>query len=422
MAFYPIKTAPKNEELIALVGESGDVFEVARWSFEKDNWVGKEGEPIRIKPTYWFYPNPSWLPPTKTSPRDPNPSWLPPTKTSPRDKDAPRRTRLGLYAGLLIIAGSAMLDIPWVVGPPSSPQRVPSQHVASAEMANLPVRTAAKTPGGIENAHPQTSGIEEKQGLEQARPRADALVRDLAYAPEQLEAVEGQVTRATAAGDAESVQVPQASTEQEQALEQESRRSEGDLASARAEVEALKARAAAPIVARNEPPRLAQAAHAAPQAAAPPTTGFAALRPESVGRGTAADPQTAADTKSSVRGDSPAAPAREQAGVGDRTRAVAPPLGAIEDQIALWVKRGEDVLAVGDFVSARVLFQRAAEAGGAQAALMLAATYDPKVVDRFRADGLAADIAKAQLWYEKAKALGSREAARRLQLLGRRAN
>ena len=98
-------------------------------------------------------------------------------------------------------------------------------------------------------------------------------------------------------------------------------------------------------------------------------------------------------------------------------RAAAPPLGAIEDQIALWVKRGEDLIAVGDFVSARVLFQRAADMGDAQAALMLAATFDPHMLNRLRAKGLTVDIAKARRWYEKAWALGSPAAARRLELL-----
>jgi TPR repeat protein len=81
------------------------------------------------------------------------------------------------------------------------------------------------------------------------------------------------------------------------------------------------------------------------------------------------------------------------------------------------VKRGEEFIAVGDFVSARPVFQRAAETGSANAAFMLAGTYDPLVLDRIRAIGVVPDIAKARLWYEKAKSLGSPEAARRLELL-----
>ena len=48
---------------------------------------------------------------------------------------------------------------------------------------------------------------------------------------------------------------------------------------------------------------------------------------------------------------------------------------------------------------------------------MLAGTYDPTVLDLIRAIGVVPDIAKARLWYEKAKNLGSPEAARRLELL-----
>jgi TPR repeat protein len=49
---------------------------------------------------------------------------------------------------------------------------------------------------------------------------------------------------------------------------------------------------------------------------------------------------------------------------------------------------------------------------------MLAGTYDPAVLDLIRAMGVAPDIAKARLWYEKANHLGLSEAARRLDVLG----
>jgi hypothetical protein len=101
MASDPIETAPKNEELIVLLDESGDVFEVARWSAKRGNWVGQEGAPIRIKPTYWFRPNPSWLSTVYIS---------------PQGERAPRRKRFVLYTGLLIIAWLAILEVPWFGG------------------------------------------------------------------------------------------------------------------------------------------------------------------------------------------------------------------------------------------------------------------------------------------------------------------
>jgi hypothetical protein len=84
------------------------------------------------------------------------------------------------------------------------------------------------------------------------------------------------------------------------------------------------------------------------------------------------------------------------------------------DEIAVLLKQGEQFIAAGDVVTARVPFERAAEAGDARAALALGATYDPMVLARLGVRGIAGDVAKARTWYERAKALGSAEAAGRL--------
>src|SRR5262249_26308399 len=47
------------------------------------------------------------------------------------------------------------------------------------------------------------------------------------------------------------------------------------------------------------------------------------------------------------------------------------------EEITLLMKQGEQFIAAGDVVTARIVFQRAAEAGDADAALALGATYDP---------------------------------------------
>jgi hypothetical protein len=190
MASDPIETAPKNEEWIVLLDESGDVFEVARWSAEKGNWVGQDGEPIRIKPTHWFQPDASWVSSIHTS------------SISPQDKKTTGR-RHYLYGGLLIIAWLAVLEAPWVVELPSredlvkifsseasvAPQTVASQHVIDAEVPpNLHVRTAAESPAGIENAYAQESAKPSSSKARQERDelhlRADAIVGDPAHARE----------------------------------------------------------------------------------------------------------------------------------------------------------------------------------------------------------------------------------------------
>ncbi len=83
-------------------------------------------------------------------------------------------------------------------------------------------------------------------------------------------------------------------------------------------------------------------------------------------------------------------------------------------------EQGEQFAEVGDLVTARLLFQRAAEAGDATAATALGATYDPTVIEKIGVVGISADVEKARFWYQKAWNLGSSDAKRRLDLLANR--
>jgi TPR repeat protein len=69
------------------------------------------------------------------------------------------------------------------------------------------------------------------------------------------------------------------------------------------------------------------------------------------------------------------------------------------------------------FASARPLLERAADAPGKPAALMLATTYDPQVIGNQDMRSITADPAMARQWYQKAAALGSADARRRLSEL-----
>ena len=71
----------------------------------------------------------------------------------------------------------------------------------------------------------------------------------------------------------------------------------------------------------------------------------------------------------------------------------------------------------GDLSSARLLLERAAEAGDGNAALTLAGTFDPNVLKTLGFQEGAADIEMACLWYERAEKFGSAEARDRLQQL-----
>jgi len=90
------------------------------------------------------------------------------------------------------------------------------------------------------------------------------------------------------------------------------------------------------------------------------------------------------------------------------------------DEVNMLVKRGEEFLMTGDFAAARLMLQRAAEAGDPHASLVLGATYDPIEVNHLGVRGIVASVATARTWYEKAEQFGSAEARRRLELLAKR--
>jgi hypothetical protein len=82
------------------------------------------------------------------------------------------------------------------------------------------------------------------------------------------------------------------------------------------------------------------------------------------------------------------------------------------------VKKGDEQLAEGGVAQARLLYERAADAGLALGAMAMAATYDPAELTRLGVLGLKADREAARRWYERARQLGATEAEQRLRRLG----
>ncbi len=91
-----------------------------------------------------------------------------------------------------------------------------------------------------------------------------------------------------------------------------------------------------------------------------------------------------------------------------------PALRLDSGELEMLVKRGNEFIANGDLAAARLLLRRAAEAGSAEAALALGATFDPVVMQRLGAIGTTPDIAQARQWYQRAAELGSNAALQRL--------
>jgi hypothetical protein len=86
-------------------------------------------------------------------------------------------------------------------------------------------------------------------------------------------------------------------------------------------------------------------------------------------------------------------------------------------EIASSLRRGNDLIASGDLAAARLVLRRAANAGDARAAMTLAGTYDPVVLEKLGVHGFVPDAAMARVWYEKAKKFGSAAAPERIELL-----
>src|SRR6266481_5701463 len=132
----------------------------------------------------------------------------------------------------------------------------------------------------------------------------------------------------------------------------------------------------------------------------PPSRPAAATSPGPVDARGAANDATSVDAArrpmQSARPISPSSASRPPAFADDAS------------EIAAKMKIGAELMANGDVTAARMMFERAAEAGDAAAAFALAETYDPVMLRRLRLrGGIAPDVALARRWYEKARDLGS---------------
>ncbi len=85
------------------------------------------------------------------------------------------------------------------------------------------------------------------------------------------------------------------------------------------------------------------------------------------------------------------------------------------EEIAELLGRGDTLLLTGDVASARLFYERAANAGDGQAALRMGSTFDPDLLGRDVLRGVHGDSAQARLWYQRARDLNDPEAERRLK-------
>lgn len=84
------------------------------------------------------------------------------------------------------------------------------------------------------------------------------------------------------------------------------------------------------------------------------------------------------------------------------------------------MRRGQDFLKAGDIAAARILFARLADAGIADGAFGMAETYDARYLTEHKVLGVVGDESKARAFYQRAKQLGSTEAANVLERIGKK--
>jgi hypothetical protein len=181
------------------------------------------------------------------------------------------------------------------------------------------------------------------------------------------------------------------------------------------------------------PQRVASVAAPEPRLAAPEAQAVYRARPAETPAVTTPAPQAAANGKPTDMAN--ASPSREEISAAYQSALKGPPATAAPaaaappppaapaarrldpDELATLLKRAKSMLAIGDIASARLLLERAADAQEADAALMLAGTYDPQVLGTQDIRSITPDPAMAKLWYQKAATLGSADAKRRLTQL-----
>jgi hypothetical protein len=93
-------------------------------------------------------------------------------------------------------------------------------------------------------------------------------------------------------------------------------------------------------------------------------------------------------------------------------------LSEVHERALRLKEKGDEQLAQGLVAPARLLYERAAELGLAQAAMALAATYDESELTSPNLRGVSPDAKEAKRWYERARQLGAGEADQRLRRLG----
>jgi hypothetical protein len=267
-----------------------------------------------------------------------------------------------------------------------------------------------------------------KRSLQKEHERADALAKDLSMGRAAIYAYEAQARKAIDQAAAPQQAAENGAAALRKSLQQEQERAarlQQDLVAARRDVETQTALAAK---AGTEAARLKQAAEDSSAesqrslqqerdktarlerelASERKTKDFPAASGVVIAGRLTQDKQPGADAIRPVA-------ANQTTAAAARSDARPDPVNAAE--VARLAARASMLLGQGDIASARIVLERAAETGNAQASFALAETYDPLVLRKWGAYGTLGDAAKARDLYARAQAGGVKEARERFDAL-----
>ena len=380
---HPIEKSPRDGTAIILEDDASGTYDVAHWSTEAGEWLGENGEPTKITPTHWY--------------------------PLARDQYRLRENERSLLAAssFIVILGATTLI---------------ATHF-SAEVAAYVTRYT-----GHEVMHEQESRLANQGSRKSSLVAQQQAEADQASAPAEAQQV-AQVQRISL------VSVPEAQpslkedrtegwaqepTEARRAIEgldmqlqAEAGQSMRSLQEEREKASALALEAA---VARKE---LAASIEQHRQALEEERARSAALASE------LATAQREIETQATQMDGRVTVGRSADSHVVHGTQAVktaaTEPLKAEEAQgsaeSAKLIARARVLLGQGNIGAARIVLERAAESGNAQASFMLAETYDPVILSAWGTYGTRGEAAKAREYYAKAHTGGIREAKDRLDAL-----
>ena len=443
----------------SLEGASGK-YDIARWAPEADGWVRENGEPIKITPSYWnpiegenyLAATPETVAAVKTG------------STAVEPKRSTRaRNRLAAFSIAASLVGAActalyfraevtsfvaqhavrqdLLRITtigdqvvgqasrWLsrnfereVSPAQMSQGQNTQQVDASARYIAPLRPqteadsagprasktlSAKTTTLLE---PAAIDVDLGRALAAERDRGAALASELSMARRDFETKTALLSKAADEAAQFRRTAEATATELRQSLLQERDRAAAlarELATARRDLEtevALSSKAG------EEAEQLRQAAKAVTAGLEQERNRSAALARdlESAQRVISARSTTERPVGSQI---DPKQVAERAAAEPSRPAAQGNP------EVARLMGRASALLAQGNIGAARIVLERAAETGSAEASFALAETYDPLVLTRWGTYGTRGEATKARELYAKAQAGGIQEANDRINAL-----